>query len=327
MVERLRANPGLLRKRIIGEATSYMDFDKNFYEDGGIISLTKSLGINTRGNMILAGDGICPQIIRSNPYRAGLIGMIINVNDIVAMGATPICALDFMHGSKRTLREIGRGLSEGSQLTGVNIIGGHTRLEDDEFYLAIAMLGHVNGKPLESTTARQGDDIIVAIDIDGTPSDSIDHCWVSYNKSKNELWRRWNAIISLNMMGKLTSGKDISMPGTMGTITILSEASQCGAKVWLDKMPCRSDYQDMEWWVNARQTLAYVVTCDPQHTDFVCTTLNQAGYNARMVGRMTEGSVVQVLYNSEQAEFWNWKKQSVFGYDKCKKEDEPTWTQ
>lgn len=56
--------------------------------------ISKSIGNNQV--LLLAADGIWGQLMNVNPYWAGYCGVLVNVNDIAAMGSKPLAMVDIL---------------------------------------------------------------------------------------------------------------------------------------------------------------------------------------------------------------------------------------
>ncbi|MFQ5697081.1 MAG: phosphoribosylformylglycinamidine cyclo-ligase [Myxococcota bacterium] len=83
--------------------------------------------------LALTTDGVGSKVlIAESMERYDTIGIdcvAMNVNDLLCVGATPLCMLDYIaveHAQPEVFAEIGRGLAEGAKRAGVSIVGGET---------------------------------------------------------------------------------------------------------------------------------------------------------------------------------------------------------
>ena len=86
----------------------------------------------------------------------------------------------------------------------------------------------------------------------------------------------------------LTSAKDISNPGCLGTLGMLLETSCKGAFVELGKIPTPEEV-DLIQWLKAYQGCGFVATCKPENTKEVLTEFGSVGLTSCVVGGITDG--------------------------------------
>jgi phosphoribosylformylglycinamidine cyclo-ligase len=96
----------------------------------------------------LCTDGVGTKILIANELKKwdtiGIDCMAMNVNDMICIGARPVAFVDYLaleEPSENIVREIGKGLAKGAELSGVNIIGGETA----------TLKGMINGVDLAGT--------------------------------------------------------------------------------------------------------------------------------------------------------------------------------
>jgi len=69
-------------------------------------------------------------LVKVNPYYAGYFAVLVNVNDIAAMGGRALGMVDVMSIVETTVcKEIIRGMKDGIQKFDVPIVGGHVPSE------------------------------------------------------------------------------------------------------------------------------------------------------------------------------------------------------
>ena len=93
--------------------------------------------------------------------------------------------------------------------------------------------------------------------------------------------------------GLIRSGKDISNPGTLGTLGMLLETSGKGAVVEMDQIP-RPEKVDLLQWLKSYQGFGYVVTCDPANSQSVIDMYASVGITAAVIGRITRNKQLVV---------------------------------
>lgn len=313
LVRKLRQNRVFARKQVIGECIRHLKFRPDFYDDGAV-------WVDDGHKYVAVLDEVTPFIVKADPYRAGRTAMLVNVADIVAMGGTPMFALNAVRGTKIAIRAMAKGLAQGAEDTGVPLVGGHVTLDiNKDPSVSVTMFGRVSHKPLLSSAARPGDTIIVAIDLDGNPSKVNPQAFVSWNKPKHELWKRWSCIIALSQFGFVHAGKDISNTGIIGTLTMMCEASGYGATLDIDEVPYPMNQNILtQRWLLMYQTMGFIFAVEPANVETCISLLGRAGFRAKSCGRMRIDKTVRVKRGNEEVEFWNLERESIFGYDEKK---------
>ncbi|WP_258372924.1 MSMEG_0567/Sll0786 family nitrogen starvation N-acetyltransferase, partial [Modestobacter versicolor] len=80
-------------------------------------------------DVIAACDAILPSMVERDPGWAGWCGVLVNVNDLSAMGAAPLGLLDAVGARDASFAaRVLAGLREASRAWGVPVLGGHTQL-------------------------------------------------------------------------------------------------------------------------------------------------------------------------------------------------------
>lgn len=85
------------------------------------------MGTGRRGHLLIATDGIRSDLLGRDPYWAGTCSVIVNINDILAMGGRPLALVQVLaFKDPEQGRAITRGIAAATTAYGVPIIGGHT---------------------------------------------------------------------------------------------------------------------------------------------------------------------------------------------------------
>ena len=121
------ARPGLLAVWK-GEDAAALDLDqlgRLALETG--VSQTSATVPGKGGHLLVATDGIRSDLLERDPYWAGFCSVIVNVNDILAMGGRPLALVQVMaYSDPRQGQAIARGIAAASTAYGVPVVGGHT---------------------------------------------------------------------------------------------------------------------------------------------------------------------------------------------------------
>jgi putative N-acetyltransferase (TIGR04045 family) len=78
-------------------------------------------------DVIAATDAIVPSMVERDPEWAGWCSVLVNVNDLYAMGATPVGLMDALGARDASFaRRVLRGLTDAARAWGIPVLGGHT---------------------------------------------------------------------------------------------------------------------------------------------------------------------------------------------------------
>lgn len=184
--------------------------------------------------MIAACDAIIPSMVARDPEWAGWCGVLVNLNDLAAMGATATGLLDAV-GAPTTsqLTRIIRGLAAAAQAWGVPVLGGHTQVGVPAA-LSVTALGHTT-RPVPGGAAIPGDALTVTADLSGG--------WrPGYTGQQWDSTSRRDAADLRHLAGTVArthphAAKDVSMAGLVGTTGMMAEASGVTAEITVADIP------------------------------------------------------------------------------------------
>ena len=78
--------------------------------------------VEDRGHCLVAcGEAIFPPFVATDPYGAGIAAVLTNVNDLAAMGATPLAIVDTFAGPEAVGRRALEGMRWASRLYDVPV--------------------------------------------------------------------------------------------------------------------------------------------------------------------------------------------------------------
>ncbi|MCG7844968.1 MAG: methanogenesis marker 2 protein [Methanomassiliicoccales archaeon] len=314
LVNALRNFPGVTRKKSISSVINF--FPKQSYtkvlasygEDAAVIEQNDKL-------LLLAADGIMPALMQANPFFAGYYAVLVNIHDIAAMGGVPIAMLDILSvKDKKVCSQVMKGMEAAVKKYGVPIVGGHTHPDCDYDAIDIAIIGTAElGQAIFSHTALPGDDIIAGMDLDGFYPDALPFAWDTTSLKEAPILRRQMLIMNkIAKQGLVRSGKDISNPGTLGTLGMLLETSGKGALVDIDLIP-RPEAVELTQWLKSYQGCGYVVTCDPVHSKKVMEMYASVGVTSAVIGKITEGRQLIVRQGEQMAVMFDFDKEIITG--------------
>ncbi len=111
-------------------------------------------------------DAITPAMVERDPEWAGWCGMLVTANDLAAMGASPLGALDAVGGRDAAhVARVLEGVRAGADAFGLPILGGHTQLGVPAA-LSVTGFGRT-ADPIPGGGGRAGDELSLCADLGG----------------------------------------------------------------------------------------------------------------------------------------------------------------
>lgn len=218
-------------------------------------------------DVIAACDAIVPSMVQRDPEWAGWCAVLVNLNDLSAMGAEPVGLLDAVGAPNQSiLTRVIRGLSHAANQWGVPVLGGHTQLGVPAA-LAVTALGRT-GDPVPAGGGRAGDRVRLTADLSGSwRAGYIAQQWdSSSHRTSSEL-----ALLgSYVRRARPAAAKDVSMAGLAGTAGMLAEASNTGAILDVAAIP-KPLGATMGDWMTCFPGFAMITADRPGRTDMTPT--------------------------------------------------------
>ncbi|HEX9908312.1 MAG TPA: AIR synthase related protein [Thermoplasmata archaeon] len=310
LVQGLREYKGVVRKSAISNVALALlpsvhgDVVATHGEDAAVIKCGRDL-------LLLAADGIREDLVSRNPYWAGYCAVLVNVNDIAAMGGIPVAMVNVLSCADEKMREdLVRGMKDASEKFGVPMVGGH--LHPDSTYAAVdvAILGKTERSRLVlSNGASEGDSVVFAMDLDGSYTDGAPYSWDTTSRKSRERVRRQIKVMN-RIAPYLTAGKDISNPGALGTLGMLLEASGKGAYVDVSKMP-RPKGVPLLQWLTSYQGCGFVVTCREGREERVIGEFSRVGIDASHCGKVTPGKLLEIEHHGGKEVLFDFSRDTL----------------
>lgn len=195
-------------------------------------------------DVVAACDAILPSLVERDPEWAGWCGVLANLNDLAAMGATPTGLLDAVGARDASFASrVLRGVRAAAAAWDVPVLGGHTQLGVPAA-LSLTALGRTT-TPVPAGGGRPGHAVTVTADLGGG--------W-----RRGHTGRQWDSTTGrgtpdLQAMGSFVqrsrpaAAKDVSMAGLVGTLGMLAEASGCGAVLDVADVPTPPGASTGDW--------------------------------------------------------------------------------
>jgi putative methanogenesis marker protein 2 len=318
LIAELRSYPGITRKHIIADVTTYFQGLIDFSTDDAqghkvLASLGEDAAVIEHGEdevLLLAADGIMKSLMDADLRWAGYCVVLVNLNDIAAMGGIPLAMVDVLSlQSSKVYDEIMLGIKDAIKKFKVPMVGGHSHPDCDYNAVDVAILGTARrAEVIYSHTAKIGDEIVIAMDLDGRLHPNSRFSWDTTTLKSSSVVRE--QLLVMNQLGKndlVTAGKDISNPGTLGTLGMLLESSNKGAVIDLNCIPIPGLEIEFGHWLKVYQGCGFVVTCRPGMSDDAISCFENVGLTAKVAGsiqashklEISDGKETKVLFDFE----------------------------
>ena len=311
IIQKVRDFPGIKRKQAIGEVLEAFAGMSNLGRTR--VGPGDDAAVLEAGDryLLLATDGILPSLVRKEPYLAGRASVLVNANDIYAMGGRPIAMVNMIAGlSGHGLNEVLRGMREECARLSIPMVGGHLMPGEDPLCLAVSVLGEAKAL-LTGSSARPGDAIVLAIDLDGRRwGDFILNLDSHYRKSKEKLCGDLEVMVSLAEERLCSAAKDVSMSGILGTVAMVLEASGVGGWVDLDSIQVPAGFTPAEWYL-VYPSYGFVLTTDAENTHECIARFHDRGIWAARIGSVKSQKMYLVHSNGETAVLYDLSREGV----------------
>jgi putative N-acetyltransferase (TIGR04045 family) len=195
-------------------------------------------------DLVAACDAIIPSMVERDPEWAGWCSVLVNVNDLTAMGAAPTGLLDAVGAPTRSLlTRIVRGIAKGSQAWRVPVLGGHTQIGVPAS-LAVTALGRT-ASPIRAGGGSAGDAVRLTADVHGDWRPG--HHGRQWDSSSTRHADELAELSTLVARMAPRAAKDVSMAGVVGTVGMLAEASGTGAELDVARIPRPARAEMGDW--------------------------------------------------------------------------------
>lgn len=315
LVKSLQEFEGVSRKNSIEKVTDALS---EVYNISGDVLLdfgddASAIDIGDNQVILIAADGIWGQLMNINAYWAGYCSVLVNVNDIAAMGGKPIAMVNIMSiNNDEVYDELLQGIVDGCKKFNVPMVGGHLHPDSEFNSLDVAIVGIAKKDSLiTSSGAKVGDKVLIAIDTDGKQHPQFALNWDTTYEKDETLVRNQIKVMKEIAEAKLPSaGKDISNPGTLGTLEMLLEASGVGATVCLEDIP-RNSNVPWDEWLKAYPGAAFVLTAKEKNCSKIISALEPYSFEVAIVGEIIEDKILYLKSGDEKLVLFNQSKNPV----------------
>jgi uncharacterized protein len=302
----LRTSPALRAKRgigLVGEVFGTHSWVHGPGDDGAVV--------NANGTQVVAcGEALLPAFVAADPYGAGLAAVLTNVNDLAAMGATPLGIVDTIVGDESTARMALRGMQEGCRIYDVPLVGGHLTRHDGAPAVSAFGIGWAR-RVLSATQVAPGQAVIVACCTQGTMRSDFPF-FASFDERGAQLGADVRVLAAVAESHACMAAKDVSMAGLIGSLAMLLEWSQAGVTVDLDAVPRPPDVA-LDSWLTCFPAFAFLL-CAPAGREADCLhAFRDRDLDAAVIGEVDATGVLAVQQGGRRAAVLDLRVTSVTG--------------
>lgn len=317
LVDSIRSYDGITRKNFIKRATQILDDTYNISGRTAIGFGDDASAINIGNNnlLLMAADGMWGRLMEGDPRWAGYCSVLVNVNDIAAMGGVPMGMTNVISVNNIEIcNEIMMGIKDGVEKFGVPMVGGHIHPDTPYTALDVSITGIVRKDDLiTSGGANVGDSIIIGIDLDGQQHPNFPLNWDTTTHKTPEMVQ--SQILVMNSIARrhlLTAGKDISNPGILGTLGMLLEASEVGATVELERIP-RNSNVNWEDWLKVYPGSGFVLTAEEKNVEEAIEMLENVNITSNVAGRIIEDKKLYLTHGNQEKIVFDFNHDIIMG--------------
>jgi uncharacterized protein len=200
------------------------------------------------GRLLLACEGMQPDLVRDDPWFAGWCSVLVNLSDIAAMGGRPLALVNSLWSpDERAMEPLLAGMRVACETFGLPMVGGHTNARSPYAALSVAVVGVADGPVLSARAARAGDALVLLVDGDGRLYKHYPF-WDAATRAEPSRLRAQAALLPrLARDGCVHAAKDISMGGLVGTAAMFAEACGLAISLELDAIPRPAELAEVDW--------------------------------------------------------------------------------
>ena len=218
-------------------------------------------------DLVACCDAIVSAMVERDPGWAGWCSVLVNANDLAAMGAEPVGLLDAVAARDASFASrIVAGLRQASQAYQIPVLGGHTQVGAPAS-LAVTALGRA-AAPVPGGGGRPGHRIRLTADLGGGWRPG--YAGRQWDSTTARTTADLRAMLGSVAAARPAAAKDVSMAGIAGTLGMLAEASGCAAVLDVAAVPRPAGATAGDW-----------LTCFP---GFAMLTAEQPGAPAPPAG-------------------------------------------
>ncbi len=294
IVEVVRSHAGMRSKSAIGlvsEVLGGSDWLSGPGDDGAVVDAAD-------GKVVACGEALWPPFVRADPFGAGFAAVLTNINDLAAMGATPLGIVDTIVAPEDTARAALHGMRHASELYDVPILGGHLTPHDGEPSISAFGVG-ATGHPLSVTRIATGQSLLMCCALDGRLRPDFPF-FPAFEQRGTRCAGDVRLLAQLAASGACVAAKDISMAGLVGSLAMLLEWGGFGTTVDLDALPVPPGV-DLPQWLTCFPSFGFLLCVPPGREQDCVAGFHDRGLHAAAIGRIDGSGELRLRLGSATA--------------------------
>ena len=306
LVDVLRAHPGLRGKAAIGLVSDVLgasDWLAGPGDDGAVVD---AFG----GHVVACGEALWPPFVRADPDGAGFAAVLTNVNDLAAMGATPLGIVDTIVATEDIARAALEGMRRACELYRLPILGGHLTPHDGEPAVSAFGVGSTR-HPLSVNRMAVGQSLLVACALDGTMRPDFPF-FPAFEQRGQRCAGDVRVLAEVAASGACVAAKDISMAGLVGSLAMLLERGAFGVTVDLDTVPVPAGVA-LEEWLTCFPSFGFLLCAPAGREAELAAAFTDRGLHAAAVGRLDDSGVLALRRGGETATVFDLATTTITG--------------
>ena len=307
LIKTIKDYEGLQRKKDVSTLKTLektLKYGENLFKYGDDAAVIKQGG----EYLLLASDGIWSRL-GSDPFWAGYCSVLVNVNDIYAMGGNPVAMVNVLSVRKEDSQEILKGIEAGCEKFRVPMVGGHVH-PDSYTSIAVAILGRAQ-RILTSFDAHPGEKVLLALDLDGKQYKDFLNWDTTSMKSSKEVLYRLEALNIIADRELATSCKDVSNPGILGSLGMLLETSRVGAEIDVEKIPAPLE---LSQFLKMYPGYGFVLTAKEKDIQPLTEIFENRSISAVIIGEITKERKLILHHKDESGILFEFEKEIICGF-------------
>jgi selenophosphate synthetase-related protein len=313
LTRELKGFAGIQRKGAIGKclramegAWSFGDVVQGPGDDAAVMRADEG------GYLLLAADGIVPALLKQDPARAGRAAVLVNVNDIYAMGGRPLAMVNVLAGvDEQQVEAISHGIREECQRLQVPMVGGHISPEGTSPFLAASVLGRAKALLMDRST-RPGQEILLAVDLRGERWGDYLLNWDSHaGKDSDTLCEDLAVLCGLAEEGLCATAKDVSNAGILGSLAMILENAGLGARVDLHCIEVPDSFGLLDW-LKVYPSYGFLLVCDKEAESVARGRFEERGIWVNGIGQTNDSRVLRLSWEGEEDVLFDFSQSGIF---------------
>ena len=308
LIHEIKTYRGLTRKKDIAfmhplqKTLQYGTELFNYGDDAAVISWKDEY-------LLLAADGIWSHLT-SDPFWAGYCAVLVNVNDVYAMGGEPIAMVNVLSMKRKDAHLMLKGLQTGCEKFRVPMVGGHIH-PDSSTSVAVTILGKAHSL-LTSFNAAPGETLLLALDMKGSQYKTFMNWDSTSFASSEDVLFKLSALPLISQKKLATACKDVSNPGILGSIAMLLETARVGAELNIEKIPVPPNIA-LSAFLKMYPGYGFILTVREDAVGKVTDIFAERNITCSTLGEITEERKMTLTYKKEKEVLFDFESEIVCG--------------